>query len=255
MTYAAIYLSPHLDDAALSCGGQIYDLTAAGQRVLIVTTMAADPPLGALSPFAHQLHERWGLATEVMAQRRAEDAAACAVLGADYVHWDFWDCIYRTHPRTGAFLYDSVEALFGEVHGADTAVRDKLATRMAALPPAKRILAPLTVGNHVDHQLVRAAAEICFGQKLRYYEDYPYVRKEGALEQAFARAPLPENAVWSAAVTPVSAEGVAARVAAIAAFASQVGMFFTDQQDLETQIQAQVAQTGGERLWWYQWVA
>ncbi|MEZ4728018.1 MAG: PIG-L family deacetylase [Caldilineaceae bacterium] len=42
--YDAIYLSPHLDDVALSCGGQIFGATRTGQRVLIVTITAGDPP-------------------------------------------------------------------------------------------------------------------------------------------------------------------------------------------------------------------
>lgn len=249
MTYDAIYLSPHLDDVALSCGGQIYDLTAAGRPVLVVTTMAGDPPPGALSPFATLLHARWGLDADVVARRRAEDAAACTALGADFVHWDFWDCIYRSHPRTGAFLYDSSEALFGAVHGADTAVRDALAAKMSTLPPAARLFSPLSVGNHVDHQLVRAAAEICFGPRLHYYEDYPYVRQEEALAPALERVPPGENARWVAAVTPVSANALAARIAAITAFASQVDTFFANQQDLENQIQQEVAAKGGERIW------
>ena len=33
--YDAIFLAPHLDDAALSCGGQIAGLTRAGRRVLV----------------------------------------------------------------------------------------------------------------------------------------------------------------------------------------------------------------------------
>ena len=61
--YDAIYLAPHLDDAALSCGGQIYQLTAVGKQVLIVTIIAGDPPQNVVySDFARELHERWELA-------------------------------------------------------------------------------------------------------------------------------------------------------------------------------------------------
>ena len=40
--YHAIYLAPHLDDAVLSCGGQIFERTARGENVLVVTVMAGD---------------------------------------------------------------------------------------------------------------------------------------------------------------------------------------------------------------------
>ncbi|MCA9933816.1 MAG: PIG-L family deacetylase, partial [Anaerolineales bacterium] len=152
MRYDAIYLSPHLDDVALSCGGQVYDLTAAGQSVLIVTIAAGDPPESPLSDFALALHSRWQLAADAVARRREEDAAACQVLGADCLHWDIPDCIYRLHPQTGAPLYTSNEALFGKVNEAETAVAAQLADRMCTLPPHDRVIAPLTVGNHVDHQ-------------------------------------------------------------------------------------------------------
>ena len=42
-----LYLSPHFDDAALSCGGQIATFTAAGQSVLVVTITGGDPPADA----------------------------------------------------------------------------------------------------------------------------------------------------------------------------------------------------------------
>jgi LmbE family N-acetylglucosaminyl deacetylase len=167
--YNTLYLSPHLDDATLSCGGQIHQQTAAGRPVLIVTITAGDPPAVPPSEFAQLLHDRWQLAGEVVAGRRAEDAAACRRLGADYLHWDISDCIYRVDPATGAALYPSVEAIFGPVHPAEAPLVAVLARRMATLPPCGRVIAPLAIGCHVDHQLVRAAAEQWQGNALTYY--------------------------------------------------------------------------------------
>jgi LmbE family N-acetylglucosaminyl deacetylase len=57
-----IYLSPHLDDVALSCGGQIFLHTTAGQSVLVVTLMAGAPDADtAVSEFVQLLHQRWQL--------------------------------------------------------------------------------------------------------------------------------------------------------------------------------------------------
>jgi len=39
-----IYLSPHLDDAVLSCGGIIWQQVQSGHQVEIWTICAADPP-------------------------------------------------------------------------------------------------------------------------------------------------------------------------------------------------------------------
>ncbi|MCP5190661.1 MAG: PIG-L family deacetylase, partial [Pseudomonadales bacterium] len=55
--YDSIYLSPHLDDVPLSCGGQVYQETSAGRRVLVVTLVAGRPTLDRLSHSAQYLHQ------------------------------------------------------------------------------------------------------------------------------------------------------------------------------------------------------
>lgn len=243
--YHTLYLSPHLDDAALSCGGQIHQQTAAGHPVLIVTITAGDPPAVAPSPFAQSLHTRWQLAGEVVAGRRAEDIAACHRLGADYRHWDIPDCVYRVHPESGTALYASEESLFGPVHPAEAPLVAALAQRMAALPPCRRVIAPLAAGRHVDHQLVRAAAEQWLGNNLIYYEDYPYVQQPGKL----AAAPAFSPADWRATIIPLSPADLQAKYEAIACFHSQLSTFFADTADLERQVGGYASTIGGERLW------
>lgn len=55
--YERIYLSPHLDDAALSCGGLVYLERKADLPVLVVTVMAGDAPSDAIeSPIVAELH-------------------------------------------------------------------------------------------------------------------------------------------------------------------------------------------------------
>jgi hypothetical protein len=68
-----IYLSPHLDDVTLSCGGLVWEQVQAGEQVEIWTICAGDPPPGALSPYAEELHHRWGYGIEAIAERRIED--------------------------------------------------------------------------------------------------------------------------------------------------------------------------------------
>ena len=54
--YPHVYLSPHLDDAVLSCGGLIHRQVVAGQRPLVVTIFAGTPPVDVeLSDFARFL--------------------------------------------------------------------------------------------------------------------------------------------------------------------------------------------------------
>jgi LmbE family N-acetylglucosaminyl deacetylase len=244
--YDAIYLSPHLDDAALSCGGQIYGRTAVGQSVLILTIMAGDPPDGPFSAFAASLHRRWGLAAaEVAAARRAEDVAACAELGADFAHWQTLDCVYRTDPESGEPLYPTWPAVITAVHPADHPLISQLAGQLAGLPPAGQIFAPLAVGGHADHRVVRAAAEACFGERLTYYEDYPYVAEGGALTAVIP----PHDPAWRSQAVPLTPADLQAKMAAIAAYVSQFHSFFHDWADLEEKIGRFAASVGGERVW------
>ncbi len=244
--YKAIYLSPHLDDAALSCGGQIFLETAARAPILIVTLMAGKPAADApLSAFARELHQRWELARNAVQVRRAEDVVACQILKADHLHWSVPDCIYRSDPATGEPCYPTWEAVITTMHPADEAVVELLAGQLRQLPAADQIYAPLTVGNHVDHRLTRLAAERVFGESLIYYEDYPYA----ADPEAVTAVLTPTTEQWQATSMALSATAVRAKVDAIWAYVSQRSTFFTTREDLEAQIKAYTDQVGGERQW------
>jgi LmbE family N-acetylglucosaminyl deacetylase len=242
--YNTIYLSPHLDDATLSCGGQIYEQSRRGEAVLIVTTMAGDAG-SAISSYAQSLQERWELPQDAAAGRRAEDVAAAAILGADVHHWDIPDCIYRTDPATGADLYLSDDEIFGEVAAAEGYLIDLLVDLLNTLPPADRMIAPLTVGHHVDHLLVRTAAERVCGDQLLYYEDYPYAQEGDKLEKALGA----EIEELQSLVVPVGEAAIHAKIEAILAYRSQMSTFWDDRADLEGQIRAYTETVGGERLW------
>lgn len=244
-SYSAIYLAPHLDDATLSCGGQIFQQTNAGHSVLVVTITAGDPPLTMLSDYVQSLHNRWQLATDAVATRRAEDWAANQILGADTLHWSVPDCIYRCEPQSKQPLYVSDADIFGEIHPAEVSLIDQLVEYMRQLPPHDRLYAPLTLGHHVDHQLTRLAAERAFGPRLWYYEDYPYAQKLGAL----ARVIPPDSPDWHSEAFALTAEGLRAKVQAILAFRSQLSTFFSDRADLEQQVRSYAALVGGERVW------
>jgi LmbE family N-acetylglucosaminyl deacetylase len=255
--YDTIYLSPHLDDVALSCGGQIYRQTKAGQRVLVATIMAGDPggapggesagPPGGvqLSAFADSLHRRWGLSdlAEVVQARRAEDAAACHILGAAYQHWNVPDCIYRVDGG-GELLYRDVEAIFGTIHSAEFDLIERIGRAFDRLPGHGRLVPPLTLGHHVDHQIVRRAAELWFGPGLWYYEDYPYAQGPEAQQEL-----NDYRQKWQFEVIPLDEQALDARARAIAAFGSQVNSFFHDEADLRQQVWAYAGEVGGERLW------
>ncbi len=264
MKYPHIYLSPHLDDAVLSCGGRIWQQTQAGEHVLVVTIFAGAPTTDApLSSFARELHARWGHLADATDRRQEEDLSALALLGAKAVHWPYTDCIYRQTPD-GRFPYASEEALWGRVDSAENGLVTELAARITALVPSRNdtdasasvIYAPLGIGHHVDHQIVCGAASgtltsATFGRGLVYYEDYPYAGDSQAVQAALEIEP--GEMQWRAEVTPLSEKALKAKIAAIACYRSQLGTFWASLVEMATAIRAFAEQTGSgrpaERYW------
>ena len=251
--YQHIYLSPHYDDAALSCGGTIHRQTQAGELVLVVTVCAAPPPANTyLSPFAQEMHASWGDPIDVIALRRAEDEAAMEILGADYVRLDFTDCIYRRQSFNGPWFYNNNEELFGEIHPNDNELVGQVVEVLESQvgrQEASTIYAPLTVGHHVDHQLVHAAAWQLNTQGLRvmFYEDYPYVNTE-----AYGDATLDDTLTWlkhqqrpvQALLQFFSEADLRAKIASIGAYTSQLEVLFDSQIEAMESVRRYALQVG-----------
>jgi LmbE family N-acetylglucosaminyl deacetylase len=250
-----IYLSPHPDDAVLSCGGTIFQQAHAGGSVAVVTIFVGSPlPGGPDSPLIRELHARWGAESDPSAVRRAEDTRALAALSPsiEVRHLDLLDCIYRLHPTTGKPLYTTEEALFGPVHPDDPALG---ALRDLSKPGAGVMLyVPLAVGGHVDHRIVRRVVEE-WGlphSQVRYYEDYPYMEQPDALENALrddAPPGLGHQHDWQPQVTPLTSTALDAKVRAIVCYRSQISTFWRDIEEIERAVRGRAARMGGERMW------
>jgi len=261
-----IYLSPHFDDAAFSCGGQIAQLTRSGAAVTIYTVMAGDPPAG-FTPTAltDELHARWkrGMAAEqALAARRAEDREAAARLGASLAFGSAADAIYRLGRTSGAALYTTSEAIFGDVHPDDPATPETLEQDFLAayphLAPEVALYAPLGVGHHVDHQLVRGMA-LRLAARFRlhnvyFYEEFPYARDGAAVrlravsELAQAMRAHPEHFGLRAVLHKVviDEQALARKIEASACYRSQVDSFWADLDELERVFRDYHALSGGE---------
>ncbi len=250
-----IYLSPHLDDAALSCGGLIWEQAQSGEAVSIWTLCAGEPPAGPLSPFAETLHARWQTGSQTLIQRRQEDITACQALSAAYRHFSIPDCIYRragdwqapqagdASQDAGEFLYASEEALTSPIHPAETGLVDRLRDELATtLPPGAQVVCPLALGGHVDHRLTRAAAHGLV-ERLWYYADYPYVvRHPEQLEQLRQEG-------WEGVISPITSSGLEAWIKAVGAYGSQVSTFWPDLPAMEAAISDSCKEFGGGMLW------
>lgn len=259
VTARPVYLSPHLDDAVLSCGGLIHQQGA--MQPLVITLFAGVPDYHVLSPFAAEQHRRWGEPADPIGHRRSEDAAALASLGAAYEHWDYLDCIYRRDPASGEFLYGSEKALWGTVARTDRHLVSELTARLSQVLTrhgnatetqelsnrgrgGAALYAPLAVGRHVDHQLaLRVALRLRRrGWPVQFYEDYPYAEDPQKLTRALRSWDSPPQAT----VVSLSEEDLAAKTAAISLYASQLTVLFGGASAVEARLTAYALAVGGE---------
>ena len=242
-SFDAVYLSPHLDDAALSCGGQLFKRCQGGERILVVTVFAASPGSDQpLSPLAEELHGVWNLEEDIVGIRRQEDLAAGQVLGVSVEHWGFLDALYRHDEQP---LYPEIRSLFTEVHSADDKLEAELGRRLKERFEGIPIYAPLAAGNHVDHQLVRrAVAGIEGPPRPLFYEDFPYSRRRRVLSKA-----LGSRRAWLPQTVALDEQDVQAKVRAIACYESQLVTVWGSQDEMERDVRRFSKRRKGERLW------
>ena len=235
-----IYLSPHLDDAALSAGGWIYEKVHAGDRVEIWTIVCGYPPPGELSPLAQYLHVQWGTGTaeQTVRLRRREDKKAVRILGARALHLDIPDSIYRRGPA-GEALYENV---FVQPHVLESDLPVQMASAISArLKPRDRVVCQFGIGGHVDHILVRQAAER-LRRPLWYTVDLPYhFSQPGALEQQVGGMETIRTSLAEASLK--------AWIEAIHAYRSQLSMVFDDTDRIEPDIRGFYSEWDGFPLW------
>lgn len=229
-----IYLSPHFDDIALSCGGLVWEQAQQGDAVAVWTICGGSPTPGVpYSAFVELLHARWNSGPEAVLVRQAEDIASCQAMGASWRHFPLADCIYRTGSARQP-LYASEESLWGEISVEELPLIQALAqTFRQEIPAEVQVVCPLSLGDHVDHKLVRAAAEQT-GQQLIYYADYPYIRKPEARQRLAELL----SAGWQALPFAVSRAGLSAWHASVAAHRSQVRTFWPTREEMEQALES-----------------
>jgi LmbE family N-acetylglucosaminyl deacetylase len=232
-----IYISPHFDDAVLSCGGLIWEQTHSGIPVEIWTVNAGDPPPGPVSDLITRVHAAWktGTPEETVALRRSEDKNAARRIGATVRHLGIVDAIYR-RSQTGTLMHP--EDVFDPIHPGEAGVVGEAAQQIAEnLTQYDTLVCPLAIGGHVDHLITRKAVE-SLGRPLWYYADIPYLLNHQN-ELAPAVVGMSEKTFF------ISAQGLAAWQDSIAAHASQISTLFEDLQDMRTQIKNyQLAKSG-----------
>lgn len=207
-----VILSPHLDDAVLSC----WHLLSGPGEVRVINVFDGAPPAGTPSPWwdtitgAHDPRER-------LLERREEDRAALAGIGRSALGLGLLDAQYRDEEMLVGTL---VERLGEHVRAGTT------------------VCAPAAINDHEDHRLVRAAAiELARGGlPLVLYADLPHAIRHGWPGWVSGEPDLLSAAQdWTAAfeqaglavehlvprVRPLDAEARGRKLQAVAAYGSQ----------------------------------
>ncbi len=235
-----IFLSPHLDDAVFSCGGLIAYLSGNGINVEIWTIFSKqETDESRLTEYARSLHRRWGIDEQTVRTRVNEDRQACQTIGANSEYFGFKDCIYRELPATGKPVVNSDAELFGKLHPGEQYLIDEITSALKARQTEPSVwVCPLGLGDHIDHRIVRQAAE--FADKLMlYYADLPY-----ALERPVQTIPGLIQLSFNLPSTVVQTWGKANLQ-----YASQISSFWKDAAEMAGQYSSFLERYQGMPLW------
>jgi len=159
-------LSPHLDDAALSCSLFL----AANPGSAITTVFASGPAsVSPLTPW-DRAARYFPEGADVMGVRSGEDISGAALVGATAEHLDYWDRQYR-NPRYEYRGPEDEELL--------SAIVEELLSR-AARDPGRPWVIPLGLG-HPDHRMT-ADAGLALAERMPgevfVYEELPYALED-----------------------------------------------------------------------------
>ena len=165
---ATLILSPHFDDAVLSC----WHLLDGASEVGIVNIFGGVPPKDAAG--------WWDLAggmrssSRVVERRRSEDRAALALAGRNAINLDFLDDQYREGPQPIEPVVQSLRALLA----AETSL---WAPAALAAPSDDPDLIAVSHRPHPDHFVVRSAALRLHaeGCPVMLYADLPHASARG----------------------------------------------------------------------------
>lgn len=219
----ALFVSPHLDDAAFSCGGALIELRRSSWRTILCTvfTRSVLNPAG----FALACQTDKGLSAEIdyMKLRRAEDLEFARIADtSETLHLNFLEAPHRG--------YNSAAELFAGIKTGDHIWQD-LALEFEKIVAERKpdlIFAPQGIGNHVDHlQTIKALTANRFAAPIAWYRDTPYViRNPNAQPSDLLPASLKVQTV------AISAGALEQKIAGCAAYQTQINFQFGGAQKL-----------------------
>jgi len=185
-----IFISPHLDDAVLSCGVLLWELKNLKKDIMILTvfTEGGSRPY---SPPAKKFLKKCGYinALKLFEDRKKEDKDTVRFYNGRFIHLGFVDAAWRKDENERN-IYKNERILFsGEIVKHDRKLIDKITQKISSLIPKDKhtiVFAPLGVGGHVDHMIVGVAVKDLSCPRI-FWEDFPYNTNKNSVERFFSQ--------------------------------------------------------------------
>lgn len=251
-----VVLSPHLDDAALSCFGLLNALQGVVSR-LVITICCGNPAPAPARGNEDEFRQDPDFQQHCPpAKRRREDIAAMDGLGCDFVHLGFEDGVYRRSPTSGDFIYRTTREKFVRPRIEDASHIEELFLVLRRLcQNMGRILlvTPLSIGYHVDHSIAAHNALRLENKEidLLFYEDFPYVLDprysdgfEDSPQQAMDRIGRHAQQHYALTFDPV------AKATIIDHYKSQVPVLFDDDENLRASLSSRTFRGDPAEFYW-----
>lgn len=222
-------LSPHMDDAAYSLGAWLKNNSGTKTSILTIFSVSNFAPY---SPNEH------GNCAAVTKLRREEERCFALGVGSEHSFLNFLEAPLRGRPNTCDLFVSPDKATEDSICEKLTL---SLLESLSALKP-DWLLAPLCIGGHIDHWIVRFAAiryAMKFRCKIMYYEDLPYAGELEELKLNFVLNVLTNNLQS----TLIATDGLDQKVQLLHGYPSQIA-----DSDISNVIN-HFDRVGGERCW------
>ena len=177
-------ISPHFDDAMLSCGGLILQIRSkCNLKIINIFTKAHKGPYTLSAKRFLKISGSFKDATVLFKSRNMEDKSVFTQLGIKTINLGFEDSLFRRKTKSKFFgkilpemnhIYPTYRwHVLGDIKNEENlfnGIRKKLAKFAKKDEIA---IVPSGIGNHVDHLIARELCEKLF-KNLVFYSDFPY---------------------------------------------------------------------------------
>jgi LmbE family N-acetylglucosaminyl deacetylase len=165
VTVKHIYVSPHSDDVALSCGGEIVANSASSRDTMVLNVFTSDQQESHAPEKAQT-----ALFDSINSERTSEDQSAWDSIGIESRYLSLPEALLR-----GGFPFRLLSG--GRDPAVQNALHDAIIGYVGSYPDADFYF-PAGIGNHVDHIICRDVAFRLLSEgilkRIFLYEDIPY---------------------------------------------------------------------------------